>query len=128
MVLNVKEGAGISYYGSSLLLQENTVIRHYFTVTGSISQYTFKVDGKKVTPVKKGSYYYIEIKDVSAKDLDKSFHVEVSTKTEGVVVSLDYSAMSYIYKQLATGESGTLIDLMKALVLYNQAADAYFGG
>ena len=128
MVLNVKEGAGISYYGSSLLLQENTVIRHYFTVTGSISQYTFKVDGKKVTPVKKGSYYYIEIKDVAAKDLDKSFHVEVSTKTEGVIVTLDYSAMSYIYKQLATGESGTLIDLMKALVLYNQAADAYFGG
>ena len=128
MTLNAKTGVGITYYGSSLLLNEDSTIRHYFTVqSGSISQFTFKVDGKKVNPVKKGSYYYIAIPNVAAKDLDKNFHVEVSSKTSGVVISMDYCALSYVYKQLATGETGTLMDLLKALVLYNQAANAFFG-
>ena len=128
MVLDAAEGSGISYYGSSLLLEENTTIRHYFTVTGSISQFTFKVDGKTVTPVKKGSYYYVEISNIAAKDLDKSFHLEVSSKTNGVVISLDYSAMSYVCKVLnSDNATETLKDLLKALYLYNQAANEYFG-
>ncbi len=126
LVLNETEGTGITYYGSSLLLQENTTIRHYFSVSRGISQYTFKVDGKTVTPVKKGSYYYIEITDIAAKDLDKTFHLEVSSKTAGVVITLDYSALSYAYKQIAAGKTGTLIDLLKALALYNAAADEFF--
>ena len=55
-VINETSGQGVKYYGSSLLLKENTQLRHYFTLTGDISQFTFTVDGKTVQPVKKGNY------------------------------------------------------------------------
>ena len=81
-----------------------------------------------MTPVKKGSYYYVEISNIAAKNLDKSFHLEVSSKTNGVVLSLDYSAMSYVCKVLnSDNATETLKDLLKALYLYNQAANEYFG-
>ena len=127
-VVKSEAGLGVSYYGSSLLLTEQTQIRHYFTVKGDPSQFTFKVDGKTVQPVRKGSYYYIEINNVVAKDLNRTYHVEVSSATSGVIISLDYSALSYVYKTLSKGENSTLTDLLKALTLYSQAADAYFEG
>jgi len=120
------EGQGVKYYGSSLLLKENTQLRHYFTVSGDISQFTFTVDGKTVQPVKKGSYYYIEINDIAARNLTKSFHAEVSAKTAGTVISLDYSCMSYAYRALTNGSTGTIVDLMKAMALYSQAAQIFF--
>ena len=46
----------------------------------------------------------------------------------GVVISLDYSAMSYVCKVLnSDNATETLKDLLKALYLYNQAANEYFG-
>ena len=125
-VISSKAGTGISYYGSSLLLTDDTTIRHYFIVKGDLSQFTFKVDGKTVQPVKKGSYYYIEISNIVAKDLDKSFHVEVFSGSR-VIISLDYCALSYVWKNLSKGGDDTLLSLLKALTLYNQAANAYFG-
>ena len=126
--VDVKDGAGLSFIGSSLLLKEDFSIRHYFKVTGDISQYTFTVDGKKVTPVQKGEYYYVPISNVVAVDLDKNFHVEVSTAASGVIAEIDYCALSYAYKQLKAGEESELVDLIRALVLYNREADSYFGG
>ena len=125
--IEVKEGVGIEYYGSSLLLREDTTVRHYFKLKGGqISQFTFTVDGQKVTPVQKGDYYYVQITNISARNLDTSFHVEVSSVSSGVVITIDYSAFSYAFKQLSKGEESDLTDLMKALVLYNQLANAYF--
>ena len=126
-VKNVKEGSGVSYYGSSLLLKDETRLRHYFTIKGvDVSQLTFTVDGKTVQPVKKGSYYYVEISGIVAKDLDKSFHVEVVSKTGGTVVSLDASVLSYAHKVLSSGQTGDLAELVKALARYSFAAEEYF--
>ena len=126
--VNVKDGSGLNFIGTSLLLREDVTIRHYFKVTGDISQYSFTVDGKKVTPIQKGDYYYVSIGNVFAVDLDKNFHVEVSTSASGVIAEIDYCALSYAYKQLKTGEESALTDLIKALVLYSVEADSYFGG
>ncbi len=125
--VNVKEGTGLNFIGSSLILREDITIRHYFKVSGDISQYTFKVDGKKVTPIQKGDYYYVEICNIFAVDLDKNFHVEVSSAAYGVIAEIDYCALSYAYKQLKKGEESTLTDLIKALVLYGREAESYFG-
>ena len=54
-----KENAGLSYVGSSLLLREDTEIRHYFKVSGGIEQFSFTVDGRKVTPIL-GVYHAVE--------------------------------------------------------------------
>ncbi len=127
-VISSKAGTGISYYGSSLLLTDDTTIRHYFIVKGDLSQFTFKVDGKTVQPVKKGSYYYIDIVGIVARDLNRTYHVEVSSSAFGVIISLDYSALSYVWKNFSKGDGDdTLRSLLRALTLYSQAADAYFG-
>ena len=122
-----KENAGLSYVGSSLLLREDTEIRHYFKVSGGIEQFSFTVDGRKVTPILKDGYYYVPISNINAKNLDKSFHVEVSSASSGVIVSIDYCALSYAYSKLNKGETGDLADLLRGLAIYNSAADEYFG-
>jgi len=78
--------------------------------------------------VKKGDYYYVDIAGIAAKNLDDFFHVEVSTSASGVIASIDYCALSYACKQLKDGEEGDLRDVVRALVLYNQAANAYLQG
>ena len=127
----VTEGAatGVSYYGTSLVLESETVLRVYFTLDerASIGDFTFKVGSKKYTPVEKDGKWYVEILNISAKDLDKLYTVTVSS-AEGKVVTVKTSALSYAYKVLTTeGTDAKLVNLVKGLYLYNQAANAYFG-
>ena len=103
-------------------------VRPVCTPAASGANTVSTVDGKKVTPVQKGEYYYVPISNVVAVDLDKNFHVEVSTAASGVIAEIDYCALSYAYKQLKAGEESELVDLIRALVLYNREADSYFGG
>ena len=119
---------GVSYYGTSLLLQSETVMRIYFTLDeGEISDYTFKLGSKKVTPVQSDGKWYVEIANISAKDLDKTYTLTVSS-AEGKIVTIKASALSYVYAVLNGGSNeATLIDLVKGLYLYNQAANEYFG-
>lgn len=124
--LETAEGSKITYYGSSLLLQDVTTLRHYFKADADvIESCVFTVDGKKVDPVPKGGFYYIDIYGIVAKDLDKSFHVEV-TCDGAAVIELDYSAMSYSYGQISSGRTSVMVDLAKAVFLYGTAADEYF--
>ena len=123
--LTTADGAGIRYYGSSLLLKDDTTVRHYFTLeTGEIGDYTFTVDGAELEPAEKGGLYYVDITGIVARDLDKSFHVEVLKGGE-TVIGLDYSALSYAYTTLSRGKTDTLTELAKAVVLYSEAANAY---
>ncbi len=117
---------GVSYYGTSLLLQSETVMRIYFTLDeGEISDYTFKLGSKKVTPVQSDGKWYVEIANISAKDLDKTYTLTVSS-AEGKIVTVKASALSYVYTVLNGGSNeATLIDLVKGLYLYNQAANEY---
>ena len=123
------EGSDISYAGSSLLLEENTTIRHYFTVSGDIGDFTFTVDGKKLTPQEKDGKYYVEIPGVSSTELSKSFLLKVSSG-DSELITLEYSALSYAYLVLAMEEEGktpeTYPDLARALFLYSQKAEAFF--
>ena len=42
------------------------------------------------------------------------------------MITIDYCCMSYAYRQLATGATGTIGDLMKAFALYSAAAQVFF--
>jgi hypothetical protein len=126
----VTEGTatGMSFKGTSLLLQSETVIRFYFNLDeGEIGDYTFKLGSKKVTPEESDDGWYIEIKNVAAKDLDKVYTVTVSSGA-GKIVTVKGSALSYVQKVLSTdGAPEKLVNLVKGIYLYNQAANAYFG-
>ena len=104
---------GIIYYGSSLLLESNTTVRHYFKAADGtdVSAYGFN---------KKGGYYYKEITGISADKLGTAQSIAV----DGYNVS--YSPLSYAYAVLNSDSADeSLKNLVKALYLYEQAAEAY---
>ena len=117
---------GVSYTGGSLVLRSGTVIRHYFSIDeGSVGDYTFKLGSKTVTPVEKENGWMIEIPDVYARNLGNMYTVTVSS-SEGVILTLKYSALSYAYKVVQDNDDPALVKLVKSLYLYNRAACAYF--
>jgi len=100
-----------SYYGSSLLLESNVVIRHYFTE---------EVQG--ATQAENG-YWHIDITNIPAHELDAA----KATTVNGVTIR--YSPLSYAYIVLNGGSDDVrLQNLVKAMYLYNQAADSYRSG
>ena len=97
-----------NYYGSSLLLKSDTIIRHYFT--------------EKVTDsaVKKGDLYYIELEGIPAHKLG----TEIVTKVGDMEIT--YSPLSYAYIALSRdGVNENLRSVMRAMYLYYEAAQAY---
>ena len=125
-----QSGGGVQYVGSTLVLDANTDIHHYFKVSsGSIDDYVFQVRGQTVTPTQSGDSYYITISDIPAKNLDTAYTVTVKTAGGVTLFTIDnYSALSYAYKVLADNGGGNvnLVNLVKILYLYNLAANAYF--
>ena len=115
--------AGLTYEGSTLVLTSETCIRHFFSLQSGrdISEFTFRVEGKTLTPVKSGSLYYVEIPDIASGNLDTNYTVSAG----GITIS--YSALSYVYAQLSKENlDADLANTLKALYLYNQEANLYF--
>ena len=115
---------GLVFQGSTLVLKSETSIRHYFSVEDgySISDFTFQCDGKTLTPVASGKMYYVEIPNIASGDLDTMYEVTVGG------FSIKYSALTYAYNKLVkTDTEEALQNLCRAMYLYNQAANTYFG-
>ncbi len=115
---------GITVNSATLLLDSETTIRIYFTLTGekTIDEYTFTVDGQEVTPVEKGGRYYISYSNIAAHKLGDmhTFCIDGFTLT--------YSGLSYVNVLLNDANSTpAAIDMAKALFAYYEAAAAYAG-
>lgn len=105
---------GITYYGSSLLLESNTTMRHYFKVAEGTDVSALSFSGSK------GNYYYIDIPNISAEKLGTIQNVAIGNCT------ISYSPMSYAYAVLSSkNTSESLKNLVKSLYLYERAAEAY---
>ena len=122
---SISDDLGIRYYGSSLVLLTRTSLRFYFQVaTGDLSDYSFTLDGKAATPVKNGSYVYVELADIGANELNRSHTVTVTDGSNTTTATS--SALGYVYTTLQTQTKQTLVDLVRAVYLYYTAADDYF--
>ena len=119
---------GVTYVGSTLVLESETVLRFYFTVdSGDASDYTFKLNGKAVNAQKNDKGWYVEVTNIAAKNLDK-VNTLVISGAEGTIVTVKACALSYVYAVLnGASDDAKLINVVKGLYLYNKAADAYFG-
>ena len=115
---------GISYYGSSLILESETTIRHYFTIAEGydIANFDFGSEASLTESEKNPGYYFIDIKNISAEKLGNAYTVSINS--EDVITG--YSALSYAKKVLDSEETdANLKNLVKALYIYNQNAIAY---
>ena len=110
---------GISYYGATLVFAGKTAVRYYFTVNGSIENYSFTVNGESCNPKEKGGLYYVEVSGINPQDLDKTVTVRVNTTME-----VTYSPMNYMARMSVKG-TDTLQALLSAMYGYHLAAQAY---
>lgn len=104
------------YYGSSLILKSDTVLRHYFTKPVK--------DSEGNDSVQKGNVYYIQTKGIPAHELGKNVEMTVATSEGNVTIS--YSPLTYAYIALSrAGVDESLKNVVRAMYLYYQEALSY---
>ena len=95
---------GITYCGSSLIVNDEIIVRHYFMLDTDrdISNYDFSIDGSSVKPVEKNGMYYVE----SASDTSSFFSGNRVEVGNGHTKSyFKYSPLNYISKVYSTGSA-----------------------
>ena len=109
------------FAGFSMVLKSETTLNIFYEPKEGIdvSKLTFSVDGKEITPVKRGQYYILSLENIKANELENS---KTFTVTDGTnTLSGDYCAMMYCYQVLHAAE-GTyeddLVTLVKAFSAY----------
>jgi uncharacterized repeat protein (TIGR02543 family) len=113
---------GIKLTSATILLESNTTLRVYYTLTGdkSIDEFTFYVDGEEVKPIQKGDRYYVEIRNIYVKHMDEMHEFTVGG------VTLNYGVLSYVNSMdLSSNEAS--VNVARALYAYWSAAEAFFG-
>ena len=103
------------FAGLSMVLKSETTLNIFYEPKEGIdvSKLNFIVDGKEITPVKRGQYYILSLKNIKANELgnSKKFTVTDGTNT----LSGDYCAMMYCY-QVLQAQEGTYEDALVTLV------------
>ena len=109
------------FAGFSKVLKSETTLNIFYEPKEGIdvSKLTFSVDGKEITPVKRGQYYILSLENIRANELENS---KTFTVTDGTnTLSGEYCAMMYCYQVLHAAE-GTyeddLVTLVKAFSAY----------
>ena len=110
--------SGITYDGATLSLKSETSLSLYFI---SESNLEFSCEGKTVEKAANGKYQVARIRGINAKELKNSFKLCINGNSFVI-----YSPMNYCYNVLQGSVDDTLINTIKALYLYSDAADAFF--
>ena len=125
-VVNQEENGGVCLYGSNLTVETNTIMRHFFQLrSGSIGDYRFLLDGKEVEPTAIGGYWSVDLPGIPAALLD-TWHTIQVMDGETEIVNTRFCALSYCYTTLTNSKDANLCSLVKAIYLYNEAANVYF--
>lgn len=127
--------SGISYYGSSLVLESDTALRNYFKLSDghNIDDYTFYVldaDGNKniLTPKQSDTaLYYVDICNVKANELADNVNIYIQNNGSSTdkTMMLEYGA--YVYARYVDKylDNAALKNLMTAMYHYCNAATEY---
>ena len=103
------------FAGLSMVLKSETTLNIFYEPKEGIdvSKLNFILDGKEITPVKRGQYYILSLENIKANELgnSKKFTVTDGTNT----LSGDYCAMMYCY-QVLQAQEGTYEDALVTLV------------
>ena len=118
------------FAGLSMVLRSETTLNIFYEPKEGmdVSKLKFLVDGKEITPVKRGQYYILSLKNIKANELgnSKTFTVTDGTNT----LSGEYSAMMYCYQVLQAKEgtyADDLVTLVKAFSDYAYKAKSVCG-
>lgn len=117
---------GVSLKSLSLGLETETEVYVLFALAEGVamSDVTFAVEGVNVEAVETNGGAYIVIKNVAAKDVDKDYTVTVTYCENTATYTV--SAQCYISAAFGKTANTAYDNLLKAIELYNVAANAYF--
>ena len=117
---------GVSLKSLSLGLETETEVYVLFALAEGVamSDVTFAVEGVNVEAVETNGGAYIVIKNVAAKDVDKDYTVTVTYGENTATYTV--SAQCYISAAFGKTANTAYDNLLKAIELYNVAANAYF--
>ena len=118
----------VQFAGANLSLLSTTTLRMYFRLSDvDVANVTFTYGGNTLEKTQSGDYYYVELVGIPASKLDDDCVVTVNDGTNSFDVT--YTPMAYcanvVNRETTETRTESLKNLMKALVVYNQAADAY---
>lgn len=121
-------GADITVSDNSLILKEGTYLKVFFTATTLPARITAKSDADTSATVLKASeadgMYYVTIENIAASELDDTITIDFGSGR-----SIKISALTYAYSLLSEYGSDAsqekLLNVIKALYVYNLAAEAY---
>ena len=116
---------GIDVINATIMLESTNAIRIYLNIDESIDVSTLTVTGateNKVHVHSVNGRYYVEVDNIYAYDIDTYFTVTVTDGT--ATVSVTYSVLNYIKSTI--NKNGAATDVVMALNIYSQAANAYF--
>ena len=114
MIYKASEIGNCEYYSSSLIYLSGCTLRQYFLTHGGLDSTLFN-------GVKSKYFYYVEVEDIPAAELDtlQEFHVGD--------VTFHYSALDFVKAIIYNyGKGDAYYNLAAATYYYNQAANAYF--
>lgn len=107
-----------------LELQSETTIKIRFELGDGLLLDDLSIEGATYSTTNTETGFVLNIPNVSAKNLDKVFEITVAKGSESV--NMQVSALSYVYTVLKNSNDSDTLNAVKALYLYNQAANSYF--
>ena len=124
---------GISYYGVNVSADAATAITHYFAVEGNVADYTFTLsynDGAEKTSeleaFETDGKYAVIIPDIAAAYIDLPYTVTAKNNSDGTEFTVVYSVRSYMAHNIE-GAPTAFANVIRAMYLYGEAANSYFG-
>ena len=112
--------ANVQFTGASLSLKSETTLSLYFESDQPIE---LTSEDHTVVTANSGNEYVIRIRDIAAADL----HQPITVKVNGAN-AVTYSPLTYCYKVQQANSNAKLVNTVKALYLYWDAAYHYFNG
>jgi hypothetical protein len=129
-VIQIIDESKLSYAGTTLVLDDSIIVRQYVKLAEGVAaeDLVFTVNGEEVTPALRAGRYYVQTGNISAVKFDTPVVFQILDKDGNVLYNSEYSVFSYVNSALnKEGMNEDLLNLLKAMVLYNQSAKAYFG-
>ena len=116
------ELAGAEFYGTSLLLEDQVTIRHYFSVTDlDAFNAAYAVEGMYGV---KGNYVYFDIEDISAQFMGDAKTLTITDDDGNKAYEVSYSVVNYIVNMM-NDDDVNLVSLVNAMYDYYLAAADY---
>jgi hypothetical protein len=122
------EPAGVKMKSAQLEYKSDTRIVFNFTIDNEeeLGEYIFTIDGTRVTPIYEDGTWQVKKENITARQLDRVYELEVSREGDPDSRKITYGAPSYWYSRIKKSESEATKKACMAMYWYNKAAHEYF--